>query len=160
MQKSKTRFQHNYNIENYQKTKFDGIAPLLHFVVVFEEEKTSKVVNGTVTADIPEDCTEEEKQEIENALEEGIANSLGQDPKDVKVTMDPERGESIYEISADDATSADKIQKTIKSDDFEKNVNKSIDENKSNLSQRIQDVPLQIKDGKQGKITDVNYYVF
>ena len=111
-------------------------------------------------ADIPENCTEEEKQQIENALEEGIANSLGKDPKDVKVTMDPETDEATYEISADDATLADKIQKTIKSDDFEKNVNKSIDENKSNLPQRIQDVPLQINSVKPGKITDVNYYVF
>ena len=119
-----------------------------------------KVVNGTLKADIPKNCTEEEKQQIENALEEGIANSLGKDPKDVKVTMDRETGETTYQISADDATLADKIQKTIKSDDFEKNVNKSIDENKSNLPQRIQDVPLQINSVKPGKITDVNYYVF
>ena len=111
-------------------------------------------------ADIPEDCTEKEKQQIENALEESIANSLGIDSKDVKVTIDPETGETTYQISADDATSAEEMQKAVRADDFAQNVNKSIDENKSKLPQRIQDVPLQINSVKPGKMTDVNYYVF
>ena len=110
-------------------------------------------------ADIPENCTEEEKQQIENALEEGIANSLGKDPKDVKVTMDPETGEATYQISADDATSAEEMQKAVRADDFAQNVNKSIDENKSNLPKRIQDA-LKIKDVTPGDTLDVNNYFF
>ena len=112
-----------------------------------------------MTADIPEDCTEKEKQQIENALEESIANSLGIDSKDVKVTIDPETGETTYQISADDATSAEEMQKALSADDFAQNVNKSIDENKKNLPKRIQDA-LKIKDVTPSDTLDVNNYFF
>ena len=112
-----------------------------------------------MNVEIPKDCTEEEKRLIEKALEESIANTLGIDPKDVKVTIDPETGEATYQISADDATSAEEMQKAVRADDFAQNVNKSIDENKSNLPKRIQDA-LKIKDVTPGDTLDVNNYFF
>ena len=136
-------------------------------MVSFEVEKAeqnSKVVTGTINTAIPKNCSEEEKQQIQNVLGESIANSLQKDPKNVKVTIDPETGEATYEISVDDPTFAEQIQNTIDADDFNQNVNNSIDENKKGLPQRIQEV-LEITEVKPGDIadatddTDVNYYI-
>jgi len=166
-----------------------------------------------MNVEIPKNCTEEELQQIRKTLEESIANSLGKNPKDVKITIGPETDEvitsandvttvavdattaandattaaddattvavdatttaddgttiaadattveadtttvsSFYEISADDATLAEEIQKSVRVDDFAQNVNKSIDEKKNYLTVRLQ--VLKIKDVKPGDTVD------
>jgi hypothetical protein len=133
---------------------------------VFEGDKTKEtskvveeklhVVPGTMNLEMPKDCTEEELSLIQKVLEESIANSLGKDPKDVKVKVDLETGEAIYDIFVDDATLAEEIQKAIKADDFSQNINKSIDGKKGYLSQRLQEVHVVIS----GDRVDVNTYFF
>ena len=114
--------------------------------------------------EIPEDCSEEELEQIQKVLEESIANSLGCNPDDVDVKIDPETGEATYVISTDDPTLAEKTQKALKSDDFAQNVNKAIAENSENLPERIREV-LEIKDvNPDEEITtearDVNHVFF
>ncbi len=120
---------------------------------------TSKTVTGTMNAEIPKDCTKKELEKIQKTLEESIANSLGKDPNDVKVIVNPETDEATYEIFVDDPTLAEYIQKKIKMHYFAKKVNKSIDENKKKLPKRIQDA-IKIKDVTPSDTLDVNNYFF
>ena len=93
---------------------------------------------------IPEDCSDKELKQIQKVLEESIANSLGLNPEDIDVTIDPETGKATYAISVDDPTLAEETQKLLKTDDFLQNVNKAIGENSENLPERIREV-LEIK---------------
>ena len=112
--------------------------------------------------EIPEDCSEEELEQIQKVLEESIANSLGLKPEDIQVIIDPETGKATYVISVDDPTLAEETQNLLKNDDFVQNVNKAIGENSENLPERIREV-LEIKDVKteEGIVSetrDVNYF--
>ena len=109
---------------------------------------------------IPEDCSDKELKQIQKVLEESIANSLGLNPEDIDVTIDPETGKATYAISVDDPTLAEETQKLLKTDDFLQNVNKAIGENSENLPERIREV-LEIKDVNpdDDKITTVTPYV-
>ena len=95
--------------------------------------------------EIPEDCSEEELEQIQKVLKKSIANSSGLNPEDIEVTIDPETGKATYLISVDDPTLAEETQENLKNDDFLKNVNKAIGENSENLPERIREV-LEIKD--------------
>ena len=94
---------------------------------------------------IPEECSAKEFTQIEKVLEKSIADSLELIPEDIDFTVDPKTGEASYDISVDDPTRAEEIEKVLKNDDFVQNVNKSINENSENLPQRIHE-SLEIKD--------------
>ena len=102
-------------------------------------------LTGTMHVEIPENCLEEELKQIQKVLEESIANSVGLNPEDVNVTVDPETGDAKYVISSDDPTLAEETQKALKNDDLVQNVNNAIGENSENLPEKIRK-NLQIKD--------------
>jgi hypothetical protein len=87
--------------------------------------------------DVPEDASEEELKEIQNVLEESIANSLGVNPEDIRSTIDPKTGEAKYIIFTNDQTFAKQTRKVLNTDDFVENVNQGIDERSQELPDRI-----------------------
>ena len=115
------------------------------FFEVDEQKMTSKQLTGTMDVEIPEDCPEEELEQIQKVLEESIADSLKLNPKDVEVTVDPETGEAKYVIGSDDPIVAEETQKVLKNDDFVQNVNKAIGEHSKNLPAKIRE-DLEIED--------------
>ena len=108
-------------------------------------------LTGTMDVEIPEDCSEEELEQIQKVLDKSIANSLGLNEEDIEITIiNPKTGESKYVISVDDPTLAEETQKALKNDDFVQNANRAIGENNENLPKRIREV-LKIKDVNRGK---------
>ena len=105
----------------------------------------SALITGTMDVEIPADCLEEEFGQIQKILDESIATSLGLNPENVQITVDPATGEAKYVISSDDPTLAEETQKTLNNDDFVQNVNKAIGENSENLPEKIREA-LEIKD--------------
>ena len=98
-----------------------------------------------MNVEIPEDVSEKELKEIENVLAQSIANSLGCNPEQVKVTVDPETGIATFVVKTNDPHAAEEMQKQIKSEDFTENVNKALSENSEHLPERIREV-LAVKD--------------
>ena len=110
-----------------------------------DEPKDTFEVTGTMNVDIPADVSEKELKEIENVLAQSIANSLGCNPEQVKVTVDPETGIATFVVKTNDPHAAEEMQKMIKSEDFTENVNKAVSENSEHLPERIREV-LAVKD--------------
>jgi uncharacterized radical SAM superfamily Fe-S cluster-containing enzyme len=114
-----------------------------HFVsfVLFELDKPKDTfpVTGTMNVEIPADVSEKELKEIENVLAQSIANSLGCNPEQVKVTVDPETGIATFVVKTNDPHAAEEMQKQIKSEDFTENVNKALSENSEHLPERIRE---------------------
>ena len=91
-----------------------------------------------MNVEIPEDVSKEELKEIENVLAQSIATSLGCDPEQLKVTVDPETGIATFVVTTNDAFVAEQIQEVLKnSEDFAQNVNKVLRENSQDLPARI-----------------------
>ena len=106
---------------------------------------TTYKVTGTMNVEIPsEGVTEEELEQIEQVLEQTIADSLGLHPKNIEVTVDPETGEVTYVISVDDPTIAEETQEALNTEEFITNVNEGISENAENLPEGVVEV-LEIK---------------
>jgi hypothetical protein len=109
--------------------------------------------------EIPEDCSAEELKQIEKVLEESIANSVGLNPENVQVVVDPETSEAKYVISSDDPTLAEETQKVLKNDDFVQNINKAIEQNSKNLPAKIRVIFFfSLKKSKQTKNRKSNFF--
>jgi len=89
--------------------------------------------------EVPADVTPEELKQIESVLKETIAKSLGCNPEQMKLTIDPETGEATYVVTTNDPTLADHMTKVLKTDDFAQNVNQGIADNSQHLPQKIRD---------------------
>ena len=93
-----------------------------------------------MNVEIPEDVSKEELKEIENVLAQSIATSLGCDPEQLKVTVDPETGIATFVVTTNDPLAAEQIQEVLKnSEDFAENVNKVLRENSQDLPARIRE---------------------
>ena len=111
-----------------------------HFVCfVFEVDKAKETypVTGKMHVKVPADVSDKELQDIENVLAQTIATSLGCNPKQIKVAVDPETGESTFFVKSNDPTFAEEMQNFLKTKHFTENVNRRITENSENLPQRI-----------------------
>mgnify|MGYP000512096956 CR=1 FL=1 len=98
---------------------------------------------------IPADVTDKELEEIEEVLKQQISNSLGCNPEQIQLTVDPKTGQATFVVKTKDPTLAGEMQNLLlKSKDFAKNVNQEIKENsKDILPERIRDV-LALQDVK------------
>ena len=96
-------------------------------------------VTGPMNVEIPENASEEELEQIQNVLAQSIADSLGCNPEQIKVTIDPETGVSMYTIWVEDAHAAEEMEKQMKTEDFAENVNKALIENSEHLPERIRE---------------------
>ena len=93
-----------------------------------------------MNVEIPADVSEKELKEIENVLAQSIATSLGCDPEQLKVTVDPETGIATFVVTTNDPLAAEQIQEVLKnSEDFAENVNKVLRENSQDLPARIRE---------------------
>ena len=86
---------------------------------------------------IPADVSDKDLHEIEDVLAQTIANSLGCNPEQTKVKVDPKTGETTFVVTTNDPTLADDMQKVLKANDVAETINKSISENSQNLPARI-----------------------
>ena len=93
--------------------------------------------------DLPADVTDEELKEIQNVLAQTLADSLGCSPDQIKVTIDPETGVSMYTIWVED--DLEKTEDLMSTSDFATNLNSKIAENSENLPAQIREV-LAVKD--------------
>mgnify|MGYP001311673983 CR=1 FL=1 len=105
-----------------------------------DKEKDTFPVTGTMHVVYPADVSEEELKEIENVLPKSMANSLGCNPEQMKVTIDPEPGIATYVVKTNDPHAAEEMHKVLKSEDFCENVNQAIPENCEHLPERIREV--------------------
>ena len=71
--------------------------------------------SGTLQIDNPNGFTNEE---IENKIQDAIANTLGIHPKNVEVTYDENTGEATYAIVSDDFDNLEDNVEILKLDDF------------------------------------------
>ena len=110
-------------------------------VVVFEVDKKKETfpVTGKMHVEVPADVTPEELKQIESVLKQTIAKSLGCNPEQMKLTIDPETGEATYVVTTNDPTLAEHMTKVLKTDDFAQNVNQGIADNSQHLPQKIRD---------------------
>ena len=86
---------------------------------------------------IPADVTDKELEEIEEVLKQQISNSLGCNPEQIQLTVDPKTGIATFVVKTNDPTLADEMQQVLKTKDFQENVNKGISENSENLPKHI-----------------------
>jgi phenylpyruvate tautomerase PptA (4-oxalocrotonate tautomerase family) len=100
-------------------------------------------VTGTMNVEIPENASEEELEQIQNVLAQSIADSLGCNPEQIKVTIDPTTGVSMYTIWVED--DLEKTEDLMSTSDFATNLNSKIAENSENLPAQIREV-LAVKD--------------
>ncbi len=121
-----------FQIPNFSKHHFFSF-------VLFELDKPKDTfpVTGTMNVEIPADVSEKELKEIENVLAQSIANSLGCNPEQIQLTVDPKTGIATFVVKTNDPTLADEMQQVLKTKDFQENVNKGISENSENLPARI-----------------------
>ncbi len=110
-------------------------------------------VTGTMNVEIPENASEEELEQIQNVLAQSIADSLGYNPEQIKVTIDPETGEAIFVMKTNDPHLAEDMHKKLSHKDFATNVNTGISENSKHLPEKIREV-LEIH------TVNVNYSLF
>ena len=96
-----------------------------------------------MNVEIPENASEEELEQIQNVLAQSIADSLGCNPEDVQVTIDPTTGVSMYTIWVED--DLEKTEALMSTSDFATNLNSKIAENSENLPAQIREV-LAVKD--------------
>ena len=96
-----------------------------------------------MNVEIPENASEEELEQIQNVLAQSIADSLGCNPEQIKVTIDPETGVSMYTIWVED--DLEKTEALMSTSDFATNLNSKIAENSENLPAQIREV-LAVKD--------------
>jgi hypothetical protein len=124
-------------------------------VVVFEVDKKKETfpVTGKMHVEVPADVTPEELKQIESVLKETIAKSLGCNPEQMKVTIDPETGEAIFVMKTNDPHLAEDMHKKLSHKDFATNVNTGISENSKHLPEKIREV-LEIH------TVNVNYSLF
>ena len=93
-----------------------------------------------MNVEIPADVSKEELKQIENVLAQSIATSLGCDPEQLTVTVDPETGIATFVVETNDPLAAEQIQEVLKnSEDFAENVNKVLTENSQDLPARIRE---------------------
>ena len=120
-----------------------------HFVsfVLFELDKPKDTfpVTGTMNVEIHADASEKQLKEIGNVFAQSIAHSLGCNPEQIKVTVDPETGIATFVVKTNDPHAAEEMQKQIKSEDFAENANKALIENSEHLPESIRKV-LAVKD--------------
>ena len=98
-----------------------------------------------MNVEIHADASEKQLKEIGNVFAQSIANSLGCNPEQIKVTVDPETGIATYVLKTNDPHAAEEMQKQIKSEDFAENANKALSENSEHLPESIRKV-LAVKD--------------
>ena len=79
-------------------------------------------------------------KEIEYVLAETIADSLGCNPEQIRVEVDPKTGEATFVVKTNDPILADEMQKVLKTQKFKENVNEGIDENFDFLPEGIGEV--------------------
>ena len=96
-------------------------------------------MTGKMHVEVPADVTPEELKQIESVLKQTIAKSLGCNPEQMKLTIDPETGEATYVVTTNDPTLAEHMTKVLKTDDFAQNVNQGIADNSQHLPQKIRD---------------------
>jgi hypothetical protein len=113
---------------------------LVYFAVEVDKKKQTYSLTGKMHVEIFPNVSENELKEIENVLTQTIANSLGCNPEQIKVKVDPETGEATYVIYTNDSTLADEIQIILKTKDFQENVNRGISENSETLPEIISKV--------------------
>jgi hypothetical protein len=94
-------------------------------------------VTGKIHVDIPSDVSLQELKEIEYVLAETIADSLGCNPEQIRVRVDPKTGEATFVVKTNDPTFADEMQKILKTKKFKDNVNEGIDDNFEFLPDRL-----------------------
>ena len=93
-----------------------------------------------MNVEIPADVSKEELKQIENVFAQSIATSLGCDPEQLTVTIDPETGIATFVVETNDPLAAEQIQEVLKnSEDFAENVNKVLTENSQDLPARIRE---------------------
>ena len=102
-----------------------------------DKAKESYPVTAQIHVKIPADVSDKELHEIEDVLAQTIANSLGCNPEQTKVKVDPKTGETTFVVTTNDPTLADDMQKVLKANDVAETINKSISENSQNLPARI-----------------------
>ncbi len=93
-----------------------------------------------MNVEIHADASEKQLKEIGNVFAQSIANSLGCNPEQIKVTVDPETGIATFVVKTNDPHAAEEMQKQIKSEDFTENVNKALSENSEHLPEKIREV--------------------
>ena len=98
-----------------------------------------------MNVEIPADVSEKELKEIENVLAQSLANSLGCNPEQIKVTVDPKTGIATYVVKTNDPHAAEEMEKQMKTEDFAENVNKASRKISEHLPERIREV-LAVKD--------------
>ena len=98
-----------------------------------------------MNVEIPADVSEEELKKIENVLAQSLADSLGCNPEQIKVTVDPKTGIVTYVAKTNDPHAAEEMEKQMKSENFAENLNKTSRKNSEHLPERIREV-LAVKD--------------
>ena len=109
------------------------------FFCEVDKKKETFPVTGKMHVEVPADVTPEELKQIESVLKQTIAKSLGCNPEQMKLTIDPETGEATYVVTTNDPTLAEHMTKVLKTDDFAQNVNQGIADNSQHLPQKIRD---------------------
>ena len=108
-----------------------------------DKEKETLKIAGTMNVEMPNDTSKQELEQIQNVLAQSIADSLGCNPEDVQVTIDPTTGVSMYTIWVED--DLEKTEALMSTSDFATNLNSKIAENSENLPAQIREV-LAVKD--------------
>lgn len=81
-------------------------------------------VSGSIDVDnVPDDVTNEQ---LEDILEQNIADALGVHSKDVDVTVDPTSGEVTYTVTTTDDVAATNVQETLETPAFLNDLNNEI----------------------------------
>ena len=68
------------------------------------------IISGVVSLDLGEDLPDDQ---VTSSLIQAIAEALDVHPRDVTLTIDPDTGDVVYEISADTAERASELQSSL-----------------------------------------------